>query len=275
MGSNFLSFFNLKNFIMQNITIRQLVEAWIHVSPDFKVGRRLATDEAATVQANMLGTDTSDPDAQGTAIYTELQNLPTAIASIMNHVQERADFHPATQTPEQLAVSFPNYVEEVDRTPFFALLENEQTRKKYESTDYNVLIDQVVNLYDGVSDQDKNAIKESIADMGKAVFGRESSEQWKNMFSQSTLDFSDLNNPSLYVYYTTLYMKHEKGKAEINIQEYSVNRTKYTILPDLIKANAKKLTKLDKKNIDEWLNGSASPQRPDAKLCFQVKPVAS
>ncbi len=260
---------------MQNISVKQLVEAWIHVSPGGKIGRRLVTDEAATAQANMLGTDTSDPDAQGTAIYTESQNLPTAIASIMNHVQNRADFHPVTQTPEQLAVSFPDYVEEVDRTPFFALLENEQTRKKYESTDYNVLIDQVVNLYDGVSDQDKNAIKESIADMGKAIFGQASSEQWKNLFSQTTLDMSDPSNPTLFVYYTMLYMYHENGKAEVNIQEYIVNQTKYAVLPDLIKAYANQLATLDKKSVDDWLEESDSPERKNAKLCFQFKPVAS
>jgi len=260
---------------MQNKNITQLVEAWIHGSPDFKVGHRLKEAESATAQANMLGTDKSDPDAEGTAIYTELKNLPTALASILNHVQELKNFHPANQTPEQLAVSFPNYVEGIDKTPFFALAQNEKSKNKLESRNYNVLINQIVNLYDGISSGDKGAIKKSIADMGKAVFGRESSEQWKNIFSQSTLDLSDLNNPSLFVYYTTLYMKHEKGKAEINIQEYTVNRTKYTILPDLIKANAKKLAKLDKKNIDDWLNGSASPQRPNAKLCFQLKPLAS
>ena len=109
--------------------------------------------------------------------------------------------------------------------------------------------------------------------MGKAVFGQESSEQWKNIFSQSTLDLSDPNNPIMFIYYTTLHMKHEKGKAEVNIQEYSVNKTKYAILPDLIKTYASKLATLDKKSVDDWVDESVSPERKNAKLCFQFKPV--
>jgi hypothetical protein len=54
-------------------------------------------------------------------------------------------------------------------------------------------------------------------------------------------------------------------------QEYEVNRTSYFVLPDLIKAHAASLAKLQKTTIDDWAINSTSPEREDAKLCFEVK----
>lgn len=113
-------------------------------------------------------------------------------------------------------------------------------------------------------------IKTSITDMAKSVFGQRESEQWKNIFSQSTLDLTDLQNPRLYVYYTSLHMFHsQNGKSEVQEQDYEVRMTTYLVLPDLIRAHASTLAGLDKKSVDSWMNDSTSPERPNVKLCFR------
>jgi glutamyl/glutaminyl-tRNA synthetase len=228
---------------------------------------------AATSQGNLLGKDTSDPKAKGTEIYSDYKNLPTATASILNHVQNRANFHPASMTSEELVKYFKAYTIEIDKTPFFFLREDKEDRQKFYSKDYDKLIDQVVSLYDGVSEQDKNKLKESIANMAKTVFSESSSEQWKNLFSQSTIDMN-AKEPTIMIYYTSLHMKHVKQKAEVNEQEYIVKRTTYTILFDKIKANAEQLAKLDKQDVDDWINGVSSPTKPNAKVCFTTQPYS-
>ncbi|MBX2829213.1 MAG: hypothetical protein KTR22_13690, partial [Flavobacteriaceae bacterium] len=212
-------------------------------------------------------------DAKGLAVYTDSKNLPTAIASILSHAQNRANFHPARLTPEQLAVYFQDYISEIDSVPFFGLLKNVNSKSKYKSKDYNKLIDQVVNLYDGVSAEDKNGIKNSIADMAKSVFSKESKEDWKNIFSQATIDLSNPSQPRLFIYYTTLHMKYERRKAEVKLQEFSVNKTEYAILSELIAANAERLLSIDKKRVSDWLGESTSKERNNAKLCFTPEPV--
>jgi len=253
---------------MKTTNITQLIESWIHVSPDFQFRDAPDGKKQAVARGNMLGNDTSDPDSEGSKVYTEPQNLPTAVASLLGHVQNRADFHPTSLSAEQLAVYFQDYIKEVDNTPFFSLYKNEKTKSKYESKNYNVLIDQIVSLYEGISKSDENAMKESIANMAKSVFGKESKEDWKNIFSQSTIDMTNPLQPRIFIYYTTLHMKYEKGKSEINLQEYEVNRTEYVILPDLIRAHANKLADLDKKSVDDWMGDATSPERKGAKLCF-------
>lgn len=261
---------------MSDPTVRQLIQRWVHVDavpyhpPVLEPGK-----VSATARGTFLGQDTSDPVAQGIAIYTELQNLPTAMASILNHSQTRANFHPADTPPEQLAAAFSAYVTEIDKNPFLHLLDNSSDKQAFYSKDYNLLIDQVVNLYKGVTSEDLNEIKTAISDMAKSVFGQEKSEQWKNIFSQSTIDLSNLENPQFTLYYTSLHMYHDKdGKSEVSEQDYEVRRTTYLVLPDLIRANAATLQALDKKTVDGWLGESTSPEKSDATLCFEVKPYS-
>lgn len=259
------------------MTVKQLVENWIHVSPDHDVNPILVEEGAATTMADFLGEDKSDPGATGKNIYSNPQNLPTAIASILNKSQNRANFHPAVDTPEEVKKTYASYIKEIDGNPFFHIDNNEHTKQRYDSNDYNKLIDNVVSLYDGVAAEDKNKIKNSIADMAKSVFSQAKAEQWKNLFSQSTIDYSDIRTPKLYIFYTTLYMKHEdKGKAGVtNVQEYTVNKATYSILGDLIIASAEQLVALEKKNVDDWLTESTSPERNDPKLCFKVQPYGT
>jgi hypothetical protein len=253
--------------------VRDTVNSWVHVLPSAPAAPPADDKVAATSRGTFLGQNTSDPEAQGEAIYSDTKNLPTAIASILNHSQARANFHPAGMPPEKLAEAFTAYVKEIDGNPFFHLLTNDEDKQAFYSHDYNLLIDQVVNLYKGVTSEDLNQIKGAITDMAKSVFGQQKSEQWKNLFSQSSIDMTDLENPKFYLYYTALHMMHDKkGKSEVSEQDYEVRATTYLILPDLIRAHAKTLAGIDKKTVDDWLSGSTTPENANAKLCFTPTP---
>jgi len=260
-----------------SVTITQeIVEAWI--SGALTTESRLqiiAESTAASTIANFLGTDQSDPGATGSNIYSDPKNLPTAVASILNRSQNKANFHPASQTPEVVAQRYADYITEIDRIPFMSLQKNDQHKQAYNSSNYNVLIDNIVSLYDGVSQQDKNQIKESIANLAKSVFTETKSEVWTNLFSQATLNYVSATDIKLYIYYTTLYMRHEdKGKDGVSDhQEYTVNRVEYKVLTEMIGHYAQQLAKLDKKNIDDWTGESSTPEKAGYKLCFNVEPV--
>ncbi|TJY34090.1 hypothetical protein [Pontimicrobium aquaticum] len=256
---------------MRNLNITQLVEAWIHISPSFRVSELPNNIFQVIARANMLGTDTSNPDSRGAKVYSEPQNLPTAIASILNHVENRANFHPQSQSGERLVSDFINYLKQINLTPFFALEKEESRVNKFESKNYNVLIDQIISLYDGVlSKSDENAMRKSIADMAKSVFGRDPLHDQKTAFLLTTIDMANPLLPRILIYYTTLHMKYVKGKSEIRLQEYQVNKQEYAVLPDFIRAYANKLSVLPRTPVDQWILESSSPERVNAKLCFQV-----
>ncbi|MEQ9919592.1 hypothetical protein ABRQ09_01860 [Pectobacterium brasiliense] len=186
----------------------------------------------------------------------------------MTHTQNKANFHPASQSPKELANSYNGYINELDATPFFHLTESQTVKQSFRSKDYNVLIKQIVSLYD-VSPKDKEKLSNKIEDLAKSVFNQSSSERWDNLFSQSTIDISDPRKPTLLIYYTTLHMKHQSGKSEVNEQDYTVNKTKYIVLSDLISAYADTLSGLVKSDIDGWMKKSSTPSNGNIKLCFK------
>jgi hypothetical protein len=69
-------------------------------------------------------------------------------------------------------------------------------------------------------------------------------------------------------------MRHEdKGKSGVSdFQEYTVNRTEYRILNEMIITYAEQLARLDKRNVDDWTNESTTPEKQGYKLCFNVDP---
>ncbi len=267
-----LLFFS-EEYNMANLSVREIVDNWLLIDPINlgEVGFKSDTKTAATAAGNYLGKDDSDQNADHIAIYTDPRNLPTAVASIFNHAQNRAGFHPANTSADKLAVAFDSYVKEIDKTPFLHFVENKSDKQTFESKDYNALIDRVVALYDGVSSEDKKKLKESLVDMAKSVFGQiKKSEDWKNMFSQATLDFTNYASPTFMLYYTSLYMFHSgTGKAEVSKQTFEVRATKYQVLPELIRVYAPKLAQLDNKSVDDWANDSTSPKQLNVKLCFE------
>lgn len=257
-------------------SIRSLVEAWVSDAAfpmPMKLSTARGTEEAqdATTVADFLGTNTSDPNAEGKAIFEDPKNLPTAISTIMGHTQKKANFHPAAQSPKEVAATYPQYLIGMDNTPFFHLIKNDYVKKSFHSKDYNKLIDEVADLYEGVSQKDVQKIKDGIVRMGKSVFGSSTAEQWNNLFSQSVINYDEkADAPLIYVYYTTLHMKHEEGKSEVNEQDFVVNRADFKVLPDLIHSYADSLAKLIKTDVDDWITDSSSPTKKDVRLCFET-----
>lgn len=91
--------------------VRQLVNDW--VAGGVSLAATASTLAVNTEQAqyadtvgDFLGINTSAPNAKGIEIFADPRNLPTAISSIMTHTQNKADFHPAVQTPEVVAQRF-------------------------------------------------------------------------------------------------------------------------------------------------------------------------
>ena len=255
-------------------TFEQLIESWVHVSSNYPRAALWSSDQGATAGANFLGYDSSDPAAQGIAIYEDPKNLPTAIACILNRAQNRADFHPAIQKSSELANKFNQYINELNNTPFIQLnTPITKASRTFNTSDYNVLFNQIVSVYHGITKEAKNRLKQSIANMANAVFGSDNTEAWKNIFMQSTIDYSDPKQPKIYFYSTKLHMKKiTQKKSEVVEQSYEVTGRVYTVLTTVIRKKAAYLADLDKKNVDDWLSDNTTREKAKFNACFQVEP---
>ncbi len=98
-----------------------------------------------------------------------------------------------------------------DTCPFFHLKKFESTHHKFKSKDHDKMIDQIVELCDGISSEDRGKIKDSVKNMARAVFGDKKSEEWKNLFSENILDATE-STPKITIMFTSIHMKHVKSE---------------------------------------------------------------
>ncbi len=244
------------------------IDSWI-ARPT--VGHGLIASDArrATAAGSFFGKNTADENDLGEKIYSDPNNLPTALASILNHSQTTSGFNPSFMSPEDLEKEFKKYQNQLIENPFIRLKENHDAKQQFHNKNYNDLIDQIIKLYDGISSEDADKIKDTITKMAKSVFSQSKSERWENLFVESSIDYTDPFNPIFRLYSTTLHMIHEKkNKSEVGEQEFTVKMSKYEILTDLIKVNAKELAEVDRKTVDQWIYRNTSPADHTVKLCF-------
>lgn len=256
--------------------IRQLVSEWVSGG-----GCSLATASTllavdteqaqyADTVALFLGCNTSLLKAHGVEVFSDPQNLPTAIASIMSHSQDVVYYHPVVQSPELVSERFYAYLVGIYNTPFFHLIRNDFVKQSFQSKDYNQLIEQVVSLYHMASESDRDKLECKINEMAKSVLSQSHTDHWNNLFSITSIDCSNAKQPKISIYYASLRMAHEElAKSEVLEQEYIVNRVEYIVLSDLIHLYAEELSCLSNVHIGDWIENSSSPQNSVFKLCFE------
>ena len=218
------------------------------------------SSETSITNALFLGEDTSDKNATGEDIFSKPKNLPTAVASLLNAAQKKADFHPSTQTQEVCAEKFDDYLLEVDQIPFLYLNEIIEDGGKFYNKDYDVIIDSVLKLYGDVTAEDEVKITESITEMANSVFSVKKAERYKSLFSQPLIDYKGNDKADFSIVYTSLFMKHDKdGKSELSEQSFIVKKINYNVLSSLIHTYAKDLAKLTDTTVSEWINNLDTP----------------
>lgn len=248
----------------------ELVQEWLNGKAKPKRRFLIKTDE--TTQANIggmfLGKNESDPSAQGKEIFDNPKNLPTAVATILQHSQNKADFHPSFQQPLVVAEKFREYLREIDSVPFLSLSMNDKVQKSYKEKNYDKLINEIVSLYDGFEEKDKAKLKESIRNIASSLVDSKDTELYRDIFSQATIR-NENKEMEVVIYYTNFSMKRTEKKGEVTInQNYTVNRVVYTVLSASIKAHADVLAKLTKTDVDDWIDKTSTPTNPALKLCF-------
>ncbi len=227
----------------------------------------------ATSRGDFLGQDNSDPAAKGERIFTDFNNLPMAVATILNHTMNKADFHPETQPPGQLSLALKRYVYELSQMPFFHKEFHDTVPGRIDSKDYNILINNIVALYKDFPPAYLEDIKISIGNMARSVFANVNGEGYINLFAAFTISVVNNARPVVMIYESRLRMYHgTNGKEEVSIQEYTVNRNIYDISYEIIKANAALLTSLMTTSVFKWIQNVTSPEEENKKLCFRLRP---
>ncbi|OOE48866.1 hypothetical protein [Salinivibrio kushneri] len=220
-------------------------------------------------------------DAINAGNHSEIVDLLTestgnAVSSILGLAQSRTGWNPLDPDNDKNAEGFQEFVSSILKVPFFNVTQSERTTVHYEEENYNSLIDKVVGLYDGITEQDVPLIKNSIVNLAKACTSRVNTQNTKTLFVQNTMNATG-TDIVVGIQQTFMMMErsHSSGKGAPKDHyktEITVNVMELTFKGGLWnKSAAEKLADKFVKSWDDWLDGTTTPASPSAdqtQFCF-------
>lgn len=243
------------------------LKQWFSEAP-IEMRKPSSEGEVAVSHPFFQGKDTSDPNSQGSALYSDPKNHANGVTSILAFCSAKTNFFPLTQTIEDNAKTYVAYANKVASFPGFTLVHADNTEATHNKADVDRLIEQIKEAYEGVVDVDLDKITTSIKNMVNSVVSQGRGEQEKCIFNQMVLK-NDVDKFYLSMFKTTLKMKREDGKRTCASQKYTISRAKWEVNTVYFLKYADKLAKeiIDCRN-EEWLKSNTTPTSAGIKTCF-------
>lgn len=202
-------------------------------------------------------------------IFSDPKNLPTALSSIISKLQDRARFYPSASDFQQITKSVEDLIREFDRAPIFTLYSADRMTRPYKDRNYTNLINDIVSQYHGMSETDKNEIKEHLKSIAGSVTNAGSSN-YDNLFCQIIIKQDANNTATVQVYYVKLKMgKGDRNPEVIPYQDYEIHRYIFQVRADIIQMHAQAFDRgFPIITLHQWIENTSTPQNPALQLCF-------
>jgi len=206
--------------------------------------------------------------------------------SIMNMARVAAGFNPAIVTEpgageaEQLKSvrTYNAYVDRLLSAPFFDLAMSDVKEHTKQSSDWNVLIDGIADLFEGVMAEDKASIRKSLVALAKAATSRVRTSQRQYLFTQSVLGANRTGAALEYdvnIYSSVVVMEADEGKGGTTSQtHYQIRRTRLIFRTNEWPQFADKVWAKQVTAVDDWLSGNSTPVDSSYKKTLCIEPKA-
>lgn len=148
-------------------------------------------------------------------------NYASGCTTVLSLAQKSTEYNPFYNSESE----FFKYLEAIIKCPFFLLASFEEICLERKEKNWNSMLDEIVNLYDGVMEIDRQKIKNSIINLIKSVCSQKKNFCSQKLFFQSVINVQN-NKTSLkvtenetcdrvqvYLYYTVIDLYDTKSKS--------------------------------------------------------------
>ena len=217
-------------------------------------------------------------DQNQSEIIDILANNPgNAVTSILGLAKTRTTWNPLDPDNSKNSQGFMDFVEQILRVPYFRITQSEHPTVNYEEENYDSLIDKVAELYEGITEVNKEKVKNSIVNLAKACTSRVNTQNTDTLFVQNSIQAS---NNDIVVQLEQTYMlmerSHSTGKGapkdkyktqvDVKVLELTFSSSLWT------RDAAVKLAAKFVKSWDDWLNDNTTPDTArNVTFCFGKK----
>ncbi|NEO43356.1 MAG: hypothetical protein F6K55_04190 [Moorea sp. SIO4A3] len=197
-------------------------------------------------------------------------NPGTGCTTVMDMARIAAGFNPLNPDLKDNEKAFDDYVGRIMSAPFFFLNDSSRTEYHRGEKSWNLAVNDIVNLYEGIEKNSKDQIRKSIINMTQAAASRKNTRQTKSLFAQSTLNLE--NEIQVYIYSSNISLIENKGRKSTSRQtDISIVKARLTFYKNLWPSYAQIVMNRHVKMIDAWVKDNTT--QPGANLvdltCFE------
>lgn len=188
--------------------------------------------------------------------------------SVMTMARTKAGFNPADIDDANASNKFIQYSRNLQSAPFFHLISSDVSHLEHKEKNWNNVIDNVLELYDGVSKEDKDAIRNSLGNIAKAAMNKAGTTQTKNLFVQSEINYAD--EIKVYVFWSKIQMTYKSGKSTSTQEVVDISKLELQFDKTMWPYYASMVLKYNVSFIEQWLKENAIPPQKDVAetVCF-------
>ncbi len=221
--------------------------------------------EAALRKAKLLK-ESSDP----VSVFKD--DLGDGCSTILNMARRASGFNPLDTKDPQAAKRFENYLDRVQKAPFFMLMYARKTVVHNKSSDWDKLISAIGDTFEGLADEDKKGVIKSLTSLAKVAASKEETKQSEDLFVQSVIHAGSEYEIFLYNSHVTLESSTEKGSTSRQ-SSFELVTVKLRLLKSLWPLSAEKVYRAGHaKAVDDWLDeNTTEPGGVRANLCIGAR----
>lgn len=282
-------------FDENNASLKKLVDVWISANDHLTTENMKSIKSVSEVKLTTVSPEQSTNIASSSALitgkcdYVEIdKKMKAAIdddpdkaieqfkkypilgcTTVLDMARVASGYDPNGNMDDANKTKYQDYVNRVLKCPFFHLVMNEHQTFNREESSWSDAIDQISNLFSGVTAKDKEKISQSIKNLANAVSSKSNTKQGTSLFSVSALN-SDEHTVEAYIYSSNISMIESKSKGSDSKQtEVDIYKTNLSFDTEMWQYYAKKVFEKHFKLIEDWLDDNTTePGDEKTNLCI-------
>ncbi|MEC4816464.1 MAG: hypothetical protein SAK29_24830, partial [Scytonema sp. PMC 1069.18] len=186
-----------KNISMAAIIgVEQPVVANAQIAGDWRLV--LAKDDALRKVLSAGGIQAT-PEQYEVLLKAFKDSPATGCTTVMDMARISTGFNPAAPLQEGNYSAFIDYVNTLTSSPFFEVYPSSNEEYRRVNEDWNRVVDDIVNYYQGITDADRGRVRMSLYQLIQAAVSRRDSWQSQTLFVQNTVQATN-NNLIVFIY---------------------------------------------------------------------------
>jgi hypothetical protein len=255
------------------------LDTWLH-APAMPVPRQLGADahtplvSSAILVGSKAGLALANAKALKAATDDEAKfnifknDYACACSTILDIARQKAGYNPTKPDDPKGKEKFLDYLNRVQKAPFFTLTYAERETIKSESRNYDELINAIADTFQGLVEENKKAVVSALSGLAKVAANSESTKQTKDLFVQNVISASNQYSVYLYTCHVDMESATKKGVKEKQ-SLFEVSTTKLDFKKSLWPTAARKVYDITVLAIDDWLDDNTTvAESNNFKLCL-------